>query len=285
MGYSLLHSRALIQEFEMPYRFHNSWRALAATIYDRPRDGRVYGNMEFDVTDTMQYIERRAEEGVKLSITHFVIAATARSLAAEAEAMNVYLIRGKVRRRETVDVMVSVDVKGQAVTAMKIRDADQKTVTQIAEEIRSRTANREALAKQGATHKNPLLLFPIFIRKPLFQFLRWLALDVGVPLKPLGLHTEMLGSVMITNIGVFGLKTGFVALMPAGNVPSIVATGKVTLEPKVVDGEVKIRNVLPMTGTFDHRCFDGSHIGALGRGLERFLSDPTGLDSLPGSQN
>ena len=51
---------------------------------------------------------------------------------------------------------------------------------------------------------------------------------------------------MITNIGVFGLKTGFVALMPAGNVPSIVATGKVTLEPKVVDGEVKIRNVLPM---------------------------------------
>ena len=62
----------------------------------------------------------------------------------------------------------------------------------------------------------------------------------------------------------FGLKTGFVALMPAGNVPSIVATGKVTLEPKVVDGEVKIRNILPMTGTFDHRCFDGSHIGALG---------------------
>ena len=269
----------------MPYRFHNNWRALAATIYDRPRDGRVYGNMEFDVTDTMQYIEKRAQEGVKLSIMHFVIAATARSLAGKAEAMNVYLIRGKVRRRTTVDVMISVDVKGQSVTAMKIQDADQKTVTQIAEEIRTRTENREALAKQGAAHKNPLLLFPIFIRKPLFKFLRWLALDVGVPLKPLGLHTEMLGSVMITNIGVFGLKTGFVALMPAGNVPSIVATGKVTLEPKVVDGEVKIRHILPMTGTFDHRCFDGSHIGALGKGLAEYLGDPVGMDSRTSSQD
>ena len=81
----------------MPYRFHNDWRALAATIYDRPRDGRVYGNMGFDVTDTMKYIEKRSKEGVKLSITHFVIAATARSLAGDAAAMNVYLVRGKVR--------------------------------------------------------------------------------------------------------------------------------------------------------------------------------------------
>ena len=47
----------------MPYRFHNDWRALAATIYDRPRDGRVYGNMEFDVTDTMAYIDKRSKEG------------------------------------------------------------------------------------------------------------------------------------------------------------------------------------------------------------------------------
>ena len=183
MGYSPLYSRALIQEFEMPYRFHNSWRALAANIYDRPRDGRVYGNMEFDVTDTMQYIEKRAEEGVKLSITHFVIAATARSLAAEM-TMNVYLIRGKVRRRETVDVMVSVDVKGQAVTAMKIRDADQ-TVTQIAEEIRSRTANREALAKQEATHKNPLCCFRFSYANPisvpsLVGFGRWGTTEAGV---------------------------------------------------------------------------------------------------------
>ena len=265
----------------MPYRFHNDWRAMAAIIYDRPAEGRVFGDLDFDVEATQIYIKQRRQEGQRLSITPFIVAGIARTIAEDCPSLNVYLLRGRVRSRESVDVMVPVDVKGQSVSAVKIRNADTKTVTEIAEEIRAKTTDREALARTGVSRRSPLLYLPWFMRKPIFRVLRWLALDLGIPMKPLGLHRNLLGSVMITNIGVFGLNTGFAALMPAANLPLVIASGTVTRMPRVLDDEICIRHILPITATVDHRLFDGSHLGALAQGLRRRLEDPESLDSAP----
>jgi pyruvate/2-oxoglutarate dehydrogenase complex dihydrolipoamide acyltransferase (E2) component len=256
---------------------------MAAIIYDRPREGRVFGDLDFDVEETQIYIQKRRQEGVKLTITPFFVAAVARTIAEDCPSLNVYLLRGKVRTRESIDVMVSVNIKGQSVSAVKIRNADQKTVSEISDEIRAKTVDREALARTGVSRRSPLLYLPWFVRKPVFRVLRWIALDLGIPLKPLGLHPNMLGSLMITNIGSFGLKSGFAALMPAANVPIVLAPGAVTRMPRVVEDEICARHILPVTGTLDHRLFDGSHIGGLGKGLRERLRDPKALDSPPRS--
>ncbi len=64
------------------------------------------------------------------------------------------------------------------------------------------------------------------------------------------------------------------ALFPMGRVPVVITMGKVEKKPVVVDEEVQIRSVLPLTATLDHRIVDGAQAGALARGLARRLRYP-----------
>jgi pyruvate dehydrogenase E2 component (dihydrolipoamide acetyltransferase) len=64
------------------------------------------------------------------------------------------------------------------------------------------------------------------------------------------------GSVTITNVGVFGVDGGTPLLYPGES--AIVAMGRVTQRPWVVNGEIAVRSVLRLSITFDHRHIDGA---------------------------
>ena len=57
---------------------------MATAIYTAPSDGKVFGTMEIDVTDTKQYISDQREKGNHLTITHVVVAAIARAISIDA---------------------------------------------------------------------------------------------------------------------------------------------------------------------------------------------------------
>jgi len=52
----------------------------------------------------------------------------------------------------------------------------------------------------------------------------------------------------------------------------------------VRDGEIVVRTILPLTGTFDHRIVDGMQIGKLGRAIHRNFKQPEWLDEIPTEQ-
>jgi pyruvate dehydrogenase E2 component (dihydrolipoamide acetyltransferase) len=72
------------------------------------------------------------------------------------------------------------------------------------------------------------------------------------------------GTFSITNIGVLG-GTG---LIPTINYPEagILGMGQVREKPVVIDGEIVIRSMLPLTLAFDHRITDGANAA-------RFVND------------
>ena len=49
----------------------------------------------------------------------------------------------------------------------------------------------------------------------------------------------------------------------------------------VRNGEIVVRTILPLTGTFDHRIVDGMQIGKLARGIKRGFRKPEWLDQVP----
>lgn len=81
------------------------------------------------------------------------------------------------------------------------------------------------------------------------------------------------GTFTITNYGVFGGTYG----TPIINYPeaAILGTGRIADVPKVVDGEIKIRKVLHLSLSFDHRIMDGADAGRFMNALKRYLEDPT----------
>lgn len=80
------------------------------------------------------------------------------------------------------------------------------------------------------------------------------------------------GTFTITNYGVFGGTYG----TPIINYPeaAILGTGKIADAPIVVNGEVKIRKVLHLSLSFDHRIMDGADAGRFMNALKRYLEDP-----------
>jgi pyruvate dehydrogenase E2 component (dihydrolipoamide acetyltransferase) len=197
--------------------------------------------------------------------------------------MNCFIRRGAVVGREHVDVMVPVQVGGDAgVTAAVIRNAHARAVSDIAGEIREKAArSRGGEEIQAAKNKYMLNRIPWPLRRPVFRLLKWITIDMGLEIKALGLSAHTFGSFVVSDIGSFGLNTGMTSLMPAAKVPCVVVLGKLEEKPVVRNGEVVIRTILPLTGTFDHRIVDGMQIGKLARGIKRAFRKPLWLDEVP----
>lgn len=118
-----------------------------------------------------------------------------------------------------------------------IKGVDQKTITEISEEM-----NR--LTEQAMTREIDLM-----------------------DLKG--------GSFTITNYGVFGGTYG----TPIINYPevAILGTGRIMDAPVVVNDEIKIRKVMHLSLTFDHRVMDGADAARFMNDMKKYLEDPQKL--------
>lgn len=255
----------------------------SAAIYTTPTDSRVYGTLDIDVTDAASFLRDKREQGVKLTMVHLATAVLARAIAFDVPEMNCFIRRGSVVGRERMDVMVPVQVGGDTgVTAVLIRDAHARSATSIAEEIRGKAqASRAGQEIKAAQNKYLLNRVPWPLRRPVFRLLKWITVDMGLEIKALGLSAHSFGSFVLSDIGSFGLNTGMTSLMPAAKVPAVIVLGKMEEKPVVKNGEVVIRTILPLTGTFDHRIVDGMQIGKLARGIKRNFRKPLWLDEVP----
>ncbi len=255
----------------MSDRFNTPWRVASAAIYTTPTDSRVYGTLDIDVTRAKRFLDEQREQGNKLTMVHLATAVLARAVAFDVPEMNCFIRRGAVVGRERVDVMVPVQVGGDVgVTAVVIRDAHARPVSSIAEEIRAKAARgRGGGESKAAQNKYMLNRIPWPLRRPVFRLLKWITVDMGVEIKGLGLSAHTFGSFVVSDIGSFGLNTGMTALMPAAKIPAVIVLGKMEEKPVVRNGEIVVRTILPLTGTFDHRIVDGAQIGKLARGIKR----------------
>jgi len=267
----------------MSDRFNTPWRVTSAAIYTTPTDSRVYGTLDIDVTEAKRFLDRKREEGVKLTMVHLTTAVLSRAIAFDVPEMNCFIRRGAVVGREHLDVMLPVQVGGDTgVSAAVIRDAHARKVSDIADKIRKKAArSRDGDETKAVKNKYMLNRVPWPLRRPVFRFLKWITVDMGVEIKALGLSAHSFGSFIISDIGSFGLNTGMTSLMPAAKVPCVIVLGKIEDKTVVKNGEIVIRTILPLTGTFDHRIVDGMQIGKLARGIKRNFRKPEWLDEVP----
>ena len=264
-------------------QFNTPWRVTAAAIYTAPSDSRVYGSLDIDVTDAKRFMDEKRSSGKKITMVHITTAVLARAVAFDVPELNCFIRRGRVVGRKRLNVMVPVMLDSQSgVTSVLVNDAHARPVSDLAAEIRMLARNSRG-GKESKASKNKYLLnkIPWPLRRAVFKLLKWLTVDLGIELRPLGLSSDSFGSFIVSDIGSFGLTSGMAALFPAAKIPAVVIMGKMEDKPVVRDGEIVIRTILPLTGTFDHRIVDGMQIGKLGRAIHRNFARPEWLDEIP----
>jgi pyruvate dehydrogenase E2 component (dihydrolipoamide acetyltransferase) len=182
-------------------------------------------------------LEASRERGVTLTLTSFLLKASALALAAHPH-FNASLDAAAgeliLKRYCHVGVAVATD-RGLIVPV--IRDVDKKPLLELAREL-------SALAQRVRGGKATL------------DDLRG-------------------GTFTVTNIGALG-GTGAIAIINYPEV-AILGVARARLEPVVVDHQVVPRLMLPLTVTFDHRVADGADGARFAAEIVRLLEHPDRL--------
>jgi pyruvate/2-oxoglutarate dehydrogenase complex dihydrolipoamide acyltransferase (E2) component len=262
-------------------KYNTPWRKSATAIYKKSVDGRLYGTFEVEMDTAQEYIKQQKAKGKRITVTQMVIAVIGRVLALDIPDTNAYISRGKIYARDNVGIYTAVNKGGKnEMGGFVVRDIEHKSLLDISREMDERVEkSREIGYDEGAAgKKNVLASLPWPLRDWLFALVRWWHIVLGKEFKSMNITHDAFGSAMVTNIGTHDLQFGFPALLPIANIPLILAIGKIEERPVVRDGEIVIRNIMPVGATLDHRLFDGAQGGILATSARRYLLDPSSLE-------
>ena len=195
-----------------------------------------YLTVEIDMTETMalrkKINERFADQGVKVSPNDLIIKSVAMALL-KHPWINSAWMEDKIRQYSVSHVAVAVAVEDGLITPV-VRNAHQKSVTQIAQEVRE-------LAGRAREKK----------------------------LKP----EEYSGSTFsISSLGMFGIEEFTAIINPPE--AAILAVGTITDKVVVQKGEMVVRPMMRVTLSCDHRVIDGATGAQFLQTLKGYLEEP-----------
>jgi pyruvate dehydrogenase E2 component (dihydrolipoamide acetyltransferase) len=261
----------------------SSWRRMAAVAWSPPDDPTIYGKIDLDMTEALEFLPKESERcGEHLTVTHLVTKALADTLATHPEC-NCIIRRGRIFERDDVDLSVLVAVppddadheQEADLSEALVRNADRKSMAEIALEIREG-------AKKVRQHEDPLLeqtkklfnVMPPAVMGPMLRLVARLQYDFNLDLSAVGIPNDPFGSAIITSVGVLGITEAFPPLLTFTRVPAVLAVGAVEDKPGVRDGQVVPVPTMRVSATFDHRVIDGFQGGKLAKTFKRIMQDP-----------
>lgn len=255
----------------------STFRRFALAMWDRPRDGTIYGDYLFDVTKSLQFIEEiDKERGIRL--TPAVLIARGLGLAYKTEpSFNGKVIWGTIYQKNTVDVFFQVDLgDGKDLSGTVIRSAETKKPWTIAEDLQRKAEKlRAGKDKQyEKTQKGVIGRLPPWFIRWLIAFMTFLEYNLGIPPTFMGARADAFGTLMLSNIGVFNLDYAYAPLTTVSRVPSVTLMGTVRKRPMFKDGKLQPVWSMPISGTYDHRFGDGNRIARIVNMVRIYMADP-----------
>jgi pyruvate dehydrogenase E2 component (dihydrolipoamide acetyltransferase) len=158
---------------------------------------------------------------------------------------------------------------------MTVRNADKKSIVEIAREMEERVQAIKTKKDQSFTKmKKTMGGLPGWAASFVLGFAGWLMYTMNLWTPLLGSPRDPFGSCMITNIGSLGLDMAFAPLVPYSRIPLLIALGKSRDTPVVRDGKVVVGHTMRLCATFDHRLIDGMHASHMARSLAKIFADP-----------
>lgn len=248
--------------------------------WSRPDDPTIYGITDIDMSRSLAYLEgERERTGLHLTVTHLVARAVAYAISRVPEA-NVSVRWGRPVSRGSIDIFIQVvSEDGRDLSGFLVKNADRKTVSRIGAELQEKAV--EIREKRSKDFKGAFRLarwIPRIILRMILRLVDWIGHDLRWDLPSLGLPADPFGSGMVSSVGMMGVDIGLAPVFPLSRAPVLVVVGAVRDRPWVVEGEVVVRPVMPMSATFDHRLVDGYQTAALGRAAREYLEDPVAAE-------
>jgi pyruvate/2-oxoglutarate dehydrogenase complex dihydrolipoamide acyltransferase (E2) component len=227
--------------------FPSSRRLVTAAMRAGRRKMPMYGLVDVDVTEANRLL---ASHDPPCSLTAFVVASVARAAAAHPEVHAYRNWRGQLVTHHHVDVGTMVEIstpQGPFAIPHLLRDADIREVPELTAELHR--VKREPLTSSSGRWLERAA--PAATRIPGAVPAMYAVMARSVTAR------QRIGTVGVTAVGMFAGGGGF-GITPLTLMSLEVIVGGMTQRPRVVDGQVAIRDVLDLTLAIDHNVVDGA---------------------------
>jgi pyruvate/2-oxoglutarate dehydrogenase complex dihydrolipoamide acyltransferase (E2) component len=198
-----------------------------------------------------------------LSMTAFVVSSVARATAAHPAVHAYRDWRGRLVTHRHVDVVTLIEVptaQGRFGLAHAVRDADVRPVPDVSAELHR--VKRDPGSSTGGNWLERAA--PTATRIPGVVSAMYAVMSRSVAVR------QRVGTVAVTAVGMFAGGSGF-GLTPMSLMSLEVVVGGMSLRPRVVAGEVQVRDVLDLTVQIDHNVVDGAPAARFAADLRRLI--------------
>jgi pyruvate/2-oxoglutarate dehydrogenase complex dihydrolipoamide acyltransferase (E2) component len=262
---------------------YTAYRKIALGTWKDAYDPSTYCMVELEVTEARKFLN----EFNKTSRTHVKVVhllAQAFSLAVTLQPDINSLLRGsKLYRRKSVDAFHQVVVLSEGKDRLKFPDLSGISIKGTEElGIEERVERFNQLVKdtrKGQTEavqvqRNLIPKLPNFIMASFLKLSSFLIYGVNIKLPFLGITEDPFGSYMFSDTSSIRAPNAFIPLVPYSRCGLLISTGKVYKKPLVENDQVVIREVLPVSITFDHRLVEGIQMAEIYRVIKMAFEDP-----------
>ncbi len=268
----------------------SSFRKAALGTWRSVGDPSVYGTLEIRMDRALEYIAAyRQATGKRLTVTHLLAKAAAAALSRMPDANSIIRFN-RIYLRKVIAIFMQVVMTDEGeskadLSGATIYEVDGKSLGQIVDEVEERVAKVRARQDESLEKaRSSLRLIPFLFMRAFLTLMGFLLYTLNLDLHALGMPKDGFGSLMITNIGSFGLDQAYVPLVPYSRVPILLAMGAVKDAPVVENGQVVAGKVMKINATFDHRIIDGYHAAIMAKTLHEYLEHPfEKLEAIPKS--
>jgi pyruvate dehydrogenase E2 component (dihydrolipoamide acetyltransferase) len=165
--------------------------------------------------------------------------------------------------------------EGKNLSGAKLEEVDRLSLTEIAAKLTSDVGRIRGGGDTPLQRSQGLLKrLPGAVLGPIMRMSAFAMFDLDLDLSRVGVPYDPFGSVVVSNIGVFGIARGFAPLIPSGRTAAILTVGCIEKRAVAIGDRVEVRPMLTISGTFDHRVVDGHHLGRIQYTLRSVLEDP-----------
>lgn len=265
-----------------PMERPSPFRRIAAAMWRAPEDPTIYGSVDIDATRLRAFIEeQRQRHGLKVTVTHAVARAVAVVYGRHPDFNAKVRLWGKLEQRHTVDIFVTVmSDAGKDLSGARIDAADKKSVAEIAAELRHKASKVRDKTDTGYEQSRQLFhKLPWWLARAAIGASDLITNELHLDLPQHGMPVDPFGTAIVTNVGMFGVDTAFAAFLPISRAPALILVTEVKDRPWVENGQLVVRPVLRLCGTFDHRIIDGFAAGVLSREVSELLTEPEKLEA------
>ncbi len=235
---------------------------------------RILYLIELDITQARAALRREKERtGESLSFTAWIARCIAQAVSEHKQVHAIRQGRTSMLLFKDVDIMIIVEktIDGEAFPLpYLLRQANQKSVRQIHDEIRAVQAQAAESGDMVLGEKNPwFATYYPWMPKVLRQGIgRWLMRD---PFR----HKKAAGTVLITALGMMGHFSGWA--IPIGTQPLCFGVGAIARKPGVSGDSIEIREFLSLSLVFDHDVVDGAPVTRFTGRLTELMESGFGL--------